>query len=132
MHAMADPTSPLTSSNGGSRKLLIGSLVVRRVSHRSVARVAFPVFAIVYAVGLGVASLIWNLAAVAGWSPGDDRPAGNTLFWWAVAGGLLGVPLAVLAVVAMGVLYNAVSGRLGGIEIAVISPRQARRRSRQL
>lgn len=129
---MTDQSAPLTSSNGGSRKLLVGSLVVRRVSHRSIARVAFPIFAITYVVGVGLAALTWNLATVAGWSPGDDGLSGNTVFWCAVAGGLVGVPLAVLAAMALGVLYNGVSDRVGGIEVAVVSPRGTRRRSTDL
>jgi len=115
---------------GGHRRLLVGSLVVRRVSYRSVARVALPLFSVVYVVGVGLAALVWNLAAVAGWSPDDDGLSGVTVFWWAVTAGLVAVPLATMAAVAMGALYNEVSERVGGIEIAVVSPRSQRRRTR--
>lgn len=113
-----------TSGGDEHRRLLVGSLVVRRITYRSVARVAWPFFAALYAVALVVGLAAWNLAALAGWSPGTD---GVDVVWAALASSVVVVPALVLTALGVAALYNAVSERAGGVEIAVVSPRRYRR-----
>ena len=110
------------------RRLLVGDLVVRRVSYRSVARVMFPVIAGCYAALVAVGVLAWNVAALVGWSPGEDDLVGAEVFWSAIAGGVLLVPLGVVAALGVTALYNGVSDHVGGVEIAVVSPRRGHHR----
>ena len=110
------------------RRLLVGDLVVRRVSYRSVSRVAWPMFSGLYAGALLVGVAAWNLAALTGWSPAEHDLAGGEVFWSAVAAGIVLVPLSVVLALAAAALYNAISERTGGIEVAVVSPRHSRRR----
>ena len=129
-HVQGAPPAPAAAGGGGHehRRLLVGDLVVRRVSYRSVSRVAWPLFLGLYvgAVFVGVAA--WNLAALAGWSPGERDLAGDEVFWTAVAAGVVLVPLGVALALATTALYNAISERTGGIEVGVVSPRRSRRR----
>lgn len=109
------------------RRFLIGDLVVRRVTYASVAHVAWPFFAALYAIGFGVGVAVWNVAALAGWSPDDRGLDGVTVAWAVIAAGLVVVPVAVGVTVAVAALYNAVSRHTGGLEFAVTSPRRHRR-----
>lgn len=106
------------------RRLLVGNLVVRRLTYRSVARVAWPFSAAAYAAALVIGTAAWNLAALAGWSPGTD---GLDVAWAAAALGVVVVPLLVAVSLGLAALYNVISERTGGVEIAVVSPRRYRR-----
>lgn len=110
------------------RRLLVGELVVRRVFYRSVVRVAWPFFLALYASVLAVGLAAWNVAAVLGWSPGDEDVDGGEVFWTALGAGVVVVPLAVAASLGLAALYNTVSEHTGGLQVAVVSPRRSRRR----
>ncbi len=130
---MATTDLPLAPAPGDGhsehRRLLVGDLVVRRVSYRSVSRVAWPLFLGLYAGAVLVGVAAWNLAALAGWSLGDRDLAGDEVFWTAVAAGVVLVPLGVALALAAAGLYNAISERAGGIEVSGVSPRRSRRRT---
>lgn len=111
------------ATDGEHRRLLVGSLVVRRVAYRSVLRVAWPFFGALYAVTLAVVAAAWNITALAGWDPSRD---GVDVAWAALALGVVVVPTLVVLAVALAALYNVVSERCGGIEVAVVSPRRYR------
>lgn len=113
------PPPPL----GERRRLLVGDLVVRRVSFRSVARVAFPVLAIAYVIGVGLGAVAWNVATQAGWSPDPDYPSGITVLETTLVAGVVVVPVAWLVTLGLAALYNGVSKWTGGVEIAIVSPR---------
>lgn len=110
-------------ADGAHRRLLVGSLVVRRVTYRSVLRVAWPFFAALYAAALALGAAAWNVAALAGWDPGRD---GVGVIWTALALGIVVVPVLVVLALALVALYNLVSERCGGVEVAVVSPRRYR------
>ena len=130
---MATTDIPVASAPGDGHsehsRLLVGDLVVRRVSYRSVSRVAWPLFLGLYAGAVLVGVAAWNLAALAGWSPADRDLAGDEVFWSAVAAGVILVPLGVALALGAAGLYNAISERAGGIEVSVVSPRRSRRRT---
>jgi hypothetical protein len=131
VHPIGDGRAARSADDGPPierRRLLVGDLVVRHVSYRSVARVAFPVLAGCYAALVGVGVLVWNVAALTGWSPGDDGLVGTEVFWSAVAAGVVLIPLGVTGALGVAGLYNLVSDRVGGIEIAVVSPRRGHHR----
>lgn len=131
--APAGPPAPAPArapEHGEHRRLLVGDLVIRRVTYRSVAGVALPFLASLYAIGLGIATLAWNVAALAGWSPESDGLEGATVFWLAVVVGVVLVPVGVLVLLGLTGLYNAVCRGGGGIEVAIVSPRQGHRRYR--
>lgn len=111
------------ATNDEHRRLLVGNLVVRRLTYRSVARVAWPFFAALYAIALAAGVLAWNVAALLGWSPGAD---GVDIAWADLAASVVAVPVLVLLALGLAALYNAVSERSGGVEIAVVSPRRYR------
>jgi len=111
------------TTDGEHRRLLVGSLVVRRIAYRSVLRVAWPFFGALYALGFALAAVAWNIAALAGWEPTRD---GVDAAWTTVALGVVAVPTLVAGAVALAALYNVVSERCGGIEVSVVSPRRYR------
>lgn len=113
------PPKPL----GERRRLLVGDLVIRRMSYRSVARVALPVFALAYLIALALGLVAWNVGSAFGWTPDPDQPDGDTVFWSAVGAGVVVVPFAWLSTLGLTALYNGVSRWTGGIEIAIVSPR---------
>ncbi len=119
------------AGQGEHRRLLVGDLVIRRVAYRSVAGVAFPFLASLYAICLGIAALAWNVAALVGWSPASDGLEGGTVFSLAVLAGLVLVPVGVLVTLGLTALYNVVCRGRGGIEVAVVSPRRGHRRHRE-
>ncbi len=126
--AEVDQSTPLAHTDtAGHRRLLVGDLVVRRVTYASVTRVSWPFFAALYATATAVAVVAWNIAALAGWSPHDHGVDGITVIWAVVAAGVVFVPVAVAVALGVAALYNAVSRRTGGLEIAVVSPRHHRR-----
>lgn len=104
--------------------------MIRRVTYRSVAGVALPFLASLYAICLAAAVVAWNVAALAGWSPESDGLEGVTVLWLSVVAGLVLVPLGVLVALGLTGLYNVVCRGRGGIEVAVVSPRRGHRRYR--
>ena len=90
--APAVAPGPAEEHSHEHRRLLVGDLVVRRVSYRSVARVAWPFFVALYASLLAAGLVAWNLAGVFGWSPGDDDLVGGEVFWTAVGAGVVLCP----------------------------------------
>ncbi|MCB1006987.1 MAG: hypothetical protein KDB35_22580 [Acidimicrobiales bacterium] len=129
MSAPATAAPPPTERHGEHRRLLVGDLVVRRITYRSVSRVAWPFLAALYGALLGVAVVGWNVAALLGWSPAEHGLDGLQVFWTAVAAGAVLVPAGVGLALVLAALYNAVSERTGGLQVAVVSPRRAARRA---
>lgn len=119
-----EPTTDGATRDEEHRRLLVGNLVVRRLTYRSVARVAWPFFGALYAVTVAAGVVVWNVAALLGWSPGTD---GVDVAWAAVAASAVAVPALVAATLGLAALYNVVGERYGGVEIAVVSPRRYRR-----
>ncbi len=76
-----EPTTDGAAHDEEHRRLLVGNLVVRRLTYRSVARVAWPFFGALYAVTVAAGVVVWNVAALLGWSPGTD---GVDVAWAAV------------------------------------------------
>ena len=131
-HVQAAPPSPAPEGGGGGRehrRLLVGDLVIRRVSYRSVSRVAWPLFLGLYAGAIAAGLVVWNVAELAGWSPAEHDLVGGDVLGTAVAAGVVLVPLGVALALATTALYNAISERTGGIEVGVVSPRRSRRRT---
>ncbi len=119
---------PRTDDRHEHRRLLVGDLVIRRVSYRSVARVVWPLFLTVCAGALTAGIIAWNVAALAGWRAAEHDLAGGAVFWTAIGAGVVLVPLAVALALGTAALYNAISERSGGLEVAVVSPRRSRQR----
>lgn len=117
---------------------LAGDLVVRRLRLRSVAKVTFTFALCMLAVVLVAGIVLWTVADRAGWVKQwtsllvdlgftDATVDGPTILRASSLAGVIVAATATLLTLAAAIIYNQISGLVGGFEFSVRSRRSGRR-----
>ena len=133
--ALQRPTVQAERGGDGRQRFLIGDLVIRRLKLRSVAKVALVFFLCLLAMVLIAGVLLWNLANRAGWVTNwtgflvdlgftDATVDGPTIFRASALAGLTLVATATFLSIAAAVMYNQISGLVGGFEMSLRSTKR--------
>lgn len=134
--AVSEPTETVETLEPG--RPLAGDLVVRRLRLRSVAKVTFTFALCMLAVVLVAGIVLWTVADRAGWVTQwtsllvdlgftDATVDGPTILRASSLAGVIVAATATLLTLAAAIIYNQISGLVGGFEFSVRSRRAGRR-----